>query len=319
MYILFPFLFAFFSLYAEESPYLKNVRQITFTEMGFQKSGEAYFSPDDQSILFQAVPLDSEHYQIYGLKLDETSPHLVSTGFGACTCAFFHPQEEKIIFASSHDSPLALEDPKKGSYSWALIPYMNIYEAKPDGTALKPLTEGSAYHAECAYSPDGSEIVYASNETGSMNLYLMKSDGTEKRQLTFHSHCYNGGPFFSPDGQKILFRADREKAHYLQIYLIDKETLEERQLTANADVNWAPYFHPNGRIIAYTRSVGHGKYEIYLLNIETGAEYRLTHDNDFNGLPVFSNQGDKLLWTSKRNTGNCQIFLADFILPEEME
>lgn len=319
MYILYSLILCISPLFGEDSSFLSNIRQITFDEMGFQKSGEGYFAPDDQSILFQAVPKGSEHYQIYGLKFDEGIPHLVSTGYGACTCAYFRPDGEKIIFASSHASPLALEEPKKGSYSWALIPYMNIYEANPDGTELKALTTGPAYHAECAYSPDGSEIVYASNETGSMNLYIMNADGSNKRQLTHHSHCYNGGPFFSPDGQQILFRADRDKPHYLQIYLLDKKTLEERQLTANSDVNWAPYFHPNGRVIAYTRSVGHGKYEIFLQNIKTGVEVRLTHDNDFNGLPVFSNQGDQLLWTSKRDTGSCQLFLADFTLPKELE
>jgi TolB protein len=319
MYIIYSVLLFVCPLFCEEPLYLNNVRQITFDEMGFQKSGEGYFSPDDQSILFQAIPKNSAHYQIYGLRFEEGVPRLVSTGAGACTCAYFRSDGQKIIFASSHASPLALEDPKKGSYSWALIPYMNIYEANPDGTELKELTSGSAYHAECAYSPDGTEIVYASNETGSMNLFIMNADGSGKRQLTHHTHCYNGGPFFSPDGKKILFRADREKPHYLQIYLLDKESLEERQLTANEDVNWAPYFHPNGRVIAYTRSVGHGKYEIFLQNIETGVEMRLTHDNDFNGLPVFSNQGDQLLWTSKRDTGSCQLFLADFTLPEELE
>lgn len=319
MYILHTLILFFCPLIAEELSCLSSIRQITFEEMGFQKSGEGYFSPDDQSILFQAVPQGSEHYQIYGLKLDEGLPRLVSTGEGACTCAYFRPDGAKILFASSHESPLSLEEPKKGSYSWALIPYMNIYEANPDGTSLKALTTGPAYHAECAYSPDGSEIVYASNETGSMNLYLMNSDGTVKRQLTHHTHCYNGGPFFSPDGQKILFRADRDKPHYLQIYLLDKNTLEEKQLTANDDVNWAPYFHPNGYVIAYTRSVGHGVYEIFLQNIHTGVEMRLTYDNNFNGLPVFNHKGDQLMWTSKSLAGNCQLYLADFTLPKELE
>lgn len=291
---------------------LHHITQITFPSMGFEKAGEAYFSPDDQNIIFQAVPTGQENYQIYRMNLSEGIPRLVSTGKGACTCSFFHPSGEKIIFASSHEDPDPKSKEKSDRYKWDLTAYMNIYEANPDGSDLKALTTGSAYHAECAYSPDGEEIVFASNESGSMNLYIMKKDGSEVRKITHTDHCYNGGPFFMPDGKQVIFRADREKKDYLQIYITDGTT--ERQLTDNGAINWAPYPHPDGKTIAYTTSLyGHHAYAIELLDIETGATQRLTYGNTFDGLPVFSHDGRKLLWTSKRGQdGTCQIFIADF-------
>src|SRR5690606_7906480 len=115
-----------------------NICQLTFSEMGFDKAGEAYFSPDERSIIFQAVPCGQRHYQMYVMDLHERVPRMVSTGFGACTCGFFHPDGGKIIFASSHESPLLLEADKAPSdkYSWDLTPYMNIYEANVDGSDL---------------------------------------------------------------------------------------------------------------------------------------------------------------------------------------
>jgi Tol biopolymer transport system component len=91
-------------------------------------------------------------------------------------------------------------------------------------------------------------------------------------------------------------------------------------VTSNGAVNWAPYWHPNGKVIAFTTSLhGHMHYEIYLLNIETGIQKRLTHNATFDGLPVFSNDGSKIMWTSKRGEDKtCQIFIADFILPSEL-
>lgn len=182
-----------------DEPFLKDITQITFPDMGFEKAGEAYFSPDSKTIIFQAVPKGKKNYQIYTLQLGEKKPKLVSTGKGSCTCAFFRPDGKKIIFASSH-SALMPEEKKDttGKYVWDLTPYMNIYEANPDGTELKALTSGPAYHAECAYSSDGTEIVYASNETGSMNLYIMNADGSSVRQITHTDYSYNGGPFFFP-------------------------------------------------------------------------------------------------------------------------
>lgn len=306
----------FTSLSASEELRLSNVRQLTYSEMGFEKAGEAYFSPDDRKIIFQAVPLGESDYQMYVMDLEEKTPRMVSTGLGACTCGYFHPGGEKIIFGSSHESPITemKEVERKGNYKWNLTPYMNIYEANIDGTDLKALTFGSAYHAECAYSPDGKEIVYASNEDGTMNLYRMQSDGTDVRQLTKNCDCYNGGPFFSPDGQKILFRADRDKRDYLQIYTIDKEGNNETQLTHNESVNWAPYWHPDNKHIVFTKSVNnHRAYQIFLLDTETGEEQCLTCQSSFNGLPVFNQSGTKIMWTSKRGEDQtCQIFLADF-------
>lgn len=193
---------------------------------------------------------------------------------------------------------------------------MNIYEANVDGTELKALTSGPAYHAECAYSPDGKKIVYASNESGSMNIYTMDADGSNVRQITKTITSYNGGPFFSPDGEKIIFRSDRQEKDYLQIFLTDLEGNEE-QLTDNSAVNWAPYWHPSGDFIAYTTSIhGHNRYEIYLMDLKTKREFRITDNPSFDGLPAFDKTGNHLLWTSKRGEdGSCQIFLANFIMP----
>lgn len=313
-----------------EAPALTNITQLTFPSMGFEKAGEAYFSPDDLSIIFQAVPVGKDQYQIYVMNLEEGIPRMVSTGMGACTCAYFRPDGKKIIFASSHEDPQLIDESytqsvpgyrrEGGQYSWEFTPYMNIYEANLDGSSLMALTTGPAYHAECAYSPDGSHIVFASNSCGSMNIFTMKTDGSEVRQVTQTTNSYNGGCFFSPDGNQIIFRADREKANYLQIYVINVDGTGEQQLTANSAVNWAPYWHPNGEVVAYSTSRhGHRYYEIYLLNILTGQEYRLTHDATFDGLSVFSNDGKKMMWTSKRGLDNtCQIFLADFEMPQEV-
>ncbi|MBA3720864.1 MAG: PD40 domain-containing protein [Parachlamydiaceae bacterium] len=314
-----------------EAVTLRNVKQLTFPSMGFEKAGEAYFSPDMQYVIFQAVPNGQKHYQIYVMNIEGGIPRMVSTGRGACTCAYFRPDGKKIIFASSHSDPMLLEEEKVQAvpgykrdgkqYVWEFTPYMNIYEANPDGSDLTALTTGPEYHAECAYSPDGSRIVFACNKTGSMNLYTMKSDGTDIQQVTHTTNSYNGGPFYSPDGQYIIFRADREKPHYLQIYTIMSDGTNEQQVTNNGAVNWAPYWHPIGNVFAFTTSIhGHFQYEIYAQNLSTGVQYRLTYNPTFDGLPVFSNDGFKLLWTSKRGPDKtCQLFIADFFMPLELK
>ncbi len=292
-------------------PQLSNIQQLTSPTLGFKRAGEAYFSPDGQSILFQAVPLEEDDYQIYAMDLTSHKIQQISQNSGACTCSFFRPDGKKIIFAAS---PFKTQKSAPGRYTWDLTPFMNIYESNPDGSDPIALTEGSAYHAECAYAPDGGSIVYASNEDGHMNLYAMKSDGSDKRQITHSKGIYNGGPFFSPDGKKIVFRADLHVPHHLQVCIIDSDGSNFQQLTNNEAINWAPFWHPSGKKIAYTTSIlGHGNYQIFLHDLESGSERQLTETSGFNGLPVFNHDGTKLMWTSKRSAdSSSQIFIADF-------
>ena len=311
---------------SKEADALQNIKQLTFPSMGFEKAGEAYFSPDGKNIIFQAVPIEKKHYQIYVMNLENNNIKIVSKGYGACTCAYFKPDGKKIIFASSHEDPKLKENnqaipgyQKEGSqYSWQFTPYMNIYEANPDGSDLKALTTGPAYHAECAYSSDGTQIVFASNMNGHMNIYTMNGDESNIKKVTNDINIYNGGSFFSPDDKQIIYRADYNKKHYLQIYSINTDGTNKRQLTNNEAVNWAPYWHPNNKVIAFTTSLhGHTNYEIYLLNVENNIQYRLTYNTTFDGLPSFNKDGSKILWTSKRGKDNsCQIFMADFIMPK---
>lgn len=295
---------------------LVNVEQLTVPDMGFERAGEAYFSPDGQMISFQAVPFGQTGYQIFTLDLHTKQLRQISHEMQTCTCSFFRPDGKKIIFAAS---PVEWSHSKDGKYKWDFTPYMNIYEANIDGSDPIALTSGPAYHAECAYSPDGSRIVYASDETGSMNIYTMCSDGSDVQQLTHTTHCYNGGPFFSPDGSKIIFRADRDIPDLLQIYMMDSDGSNLVQLTNNYAVNWAPFWHPSQDVVAYTTSLhGHYNYEIYLHCISKEEDYRVTHHPAFDGLPTFNKEGTKMLWTSKRGEDQtAQIYIADFALPEE--
>ncbi len=314
----------------QEANVLTNIRQLTRSDMGIEKAGEAYFSPDGKTVIYQAVPKGKDQYQIYTIAAEGGKPTMVSTGVGACTCAYFHPNGKKIIFASSHKDP-RIKDPtiktpvpgykREGrDYSWDFNPYMDVYQANVDGTQLRPLIEGHGYDAEGAYSRDGKLIAFSSNRTGHMNIYIANSDGSNVRQVTHVDNCYNGGPFLSPDGKKIIFRADREHKDYLQIFMIDIDGKNEVQLTNNGEVNWAPYWHPSGKAILYTTSMhGHHNYEVYLMNIETRAQFRVTHSPRFDGLPVFSNDGKKMMWTSQRSPeGTSHVFIADFKMPKEI-
>jgi Tol biopolymer transport system component len=323
----------------QESAYLKNIRQVT---RDFVRAGEGYFAPDGKQIIFQAEEQGTGNpfYQIFTMDLATGAARRVSPGVGKTTCAYFHPTAKKILFASSHLDPEAKshygpeyklreeerKSKKRRRYVWDFDPHMDIFEANPDGSGLKRLTDAAGYDAEGAYSADGKQIVFCSNRSGKENLelYIMDADGKNVRQLTKAPGCYNGGPFFSPDGTRVIFRSDRKKKDHLQLYVINRDGSGERALTDDHNwVFWAPYWYRDGKHIVYTAAdhsnpVARPNYDLYWMNIETGKKVRLTAAPGADVLPVFSPDGTRLMWTSTRDGRQpAQLYIADFVPPRE--
>lgn len=316
----------------DEAAYLQNPRQFTF---GLPRAGEGYFSPKGDHVVYQAYPVGYPFYQIYVQGVDEKAPRLISTGRGRTTCAYFHPSQQALIFASSHTDPEIEQTEKKARdeaaaggrrrYQWDFDPHMEIYRIGFDGTGLTRLTNSPGYDAEGSYSPDGTQIVFTSSRDGDPDLYVMDADGGNVRQLT-NQPGYDGGPFFSPDGRWIIFRSDRDKEHMLQLFAISVDGKVERQLTRNLDeVNWCPFFHPNGESIIwsgadYSKGPASAKFHLFQMDVTqtaddflSGAMRQITFGNHSNVLPVFSPAGDKLLWTSTRGPdGSSQLWMADW-------
>src|SRR5207244_963595 len=261
----------------------------------------------------------------------------VSPGAGKTTCAFWSPDGQKIIFASSHLDPDAAkqyapeyarrdEEKKSGKrrpHAWDFDRHMDIFEADPDGSRLKRLTDTDGYDAEGSYSPDGKNIVFCSQRDGNLQLWIMNADGSQPRRLTNAPNCYNGGPFFSPDGKRVIFRSDRKEKDRLQIYVINTDGSGERALTDRPTwVCWGPFWHPDGKHIVYA-GADHGtggrpNYDLYWMNVETRKETRLTFAPGADVLPAFSADGKTLMWTSTRDGRQpSQIFVADFIVPKD--
>lgn len=322
----------------QEADHLKNIKQVT---KDFVRAGEGYFSPDMKQIIFQAEDKEGGNpfYQIYVMDLESGKYRRISPGVGRTTCSYFCPNGKKVIYASSHLDPDAKEhqaeeysrreeDRKAGkrrNYQWDFDPAMDIFEANPDGTGLKRLTSTKGYDAEGSYSSDGKQIVFCSNRDGNLELYIMDDDGQNVRKLTNTPGCYNGGPFYSPDGKRVIFRSDRKKKDFLQIFVINTDGTGERALTDTQGVNWGPYWYKDNKHIIYAAAdhsdpSARPNYDLWWMNVDNGKKVRVTFAPGADVLPVFSPDGGKLMWTSTRDGKQpAQLYLADFVPPKDEE
>ena len=326
-----------------ERDFLTRIRRLTIEG---RRAGEGYWSKDGRQLVFQSErEPGNPFYQIYVMDMESGNTTRVSPGAGKTTCAFINPETGDILFSSTHHDPRSkqLQDEElkfrasgqERRYSWDYDPEMEIYVRGRQSGALRRLTNKRGYDAEASFSPDGQWIVFSSTrdaydrelspaerkqlETDPSyfgEIYIMRADadGSGPRRLTSVAG-YDGGPFFSPDGKRIIWRRFDEAGLIADIWTMNLDGTDQRQLTNFKAMSWAPYIHPSGQYVIFaSNKLGFENFELFLVDIDGRKEpVRVTHTDGFDGLPVPSPDGRQLAWTSNRGGGReGQIFLAQW-------
>lgn len=318
----------------EGEKHLQNIRMLT--DGG--ENAEAYLSFDESKLIFQATKDKLECDQIFTMNIDGSEKKMVSTGFGRTTCSYFLPDNSRIIYSSTHldnkNCP-APPDFSKG-YVWQLYNSFDIFTADSDGKNVIRLTDTDGYDAEATVSPLGDKIVFTSTRDGDPEIYSMNLDGSEQKRLTFEKG-YDGGPFYSPDGSMIVFRASRPKTEkdledyndlvenglvrptILEVYIMDSDGNNVRQVTNFGKASFAPFFHPDMKKIIFSSNVNSKtgrNFDLYMVNIDGSELEQITFNDTFDGFPMFTRDGKKLVFASNRfnkKQGETNIFIADWI------
>jgi len=324
-----------------ESDFLSRIRRLTVEG---RRAGEGYWAPDGKRLVFQSErEPGNPFYQIYALDLTTGDTRRISPGYGKTTCSFFRPGSDEIEFASTHHDPKSKQyqqeeidfraSGKTRRYSWDYDPEFEIYSYAEKSGKYTRLTNARGYDAEGSYSPDGQWIVFTSmrdayNRTLNAEeqkqlevdpsyfaeIYIMRADGSGQKRLT-SVPGYDGGPFFSPDGKRIIWRRFDTSGLIANVFTMNPDGSDVRQITDFGAMSWAPYIHPSGQYILFaSNKLGFENFEVYLVDIDGKKEpVRITYSDGFDGLPVPSPDGRQVAWTSTRAGGSeGQIFLGQW-------
>lgn len=325
----------------KEAELITNARQLTFEG---RRAGEGYFSADGRQLVFQSErEPGNPFFQIYLLDLETGDSQRVSPGYGKTTCAWIHPQGQKVLYASTHDDPQAKdkqqaelklrESGQERRYAWDYDETYELYEFSRATGKSSNLTKTRGYDAEGSYSPDGKLIAFTSNRaaySGQLSeadqkafaqdpaylndIYLMDADGANVRRLTT-APGYDGGPFFAPDGKRICWRRFTPDGARAEVMTMNVDGSDQQALTHLGAMSWAPFYHPSGEYLIFTTNRhGFANFELYLVDVAgKAAPVRVTYTAGFDGLPVFTPDGKRLAWTTNRTASKqSQIFLADW-------
>ena len=144
------------------------------------------------------------------------------------------------------------------------------------------------------------------------------ADGSGQTRLTTRTG-YDGGPFFTPDGKRIVWRRFDEQGLIADVWTMKPDGTDQRQITDFGSMSWAPYVHPSGEYILFaSNKLGFENFEVFMVDTAgTKEPVRVTYSDGFDGLPVPSPDGKQLAWTSSRAGGRSRASLSGAVEPRE--
>ena len=218
-----------------------------------------------------------------------------------------------------------------------------FYDLKNNSTLKLPMPPEVVTSPDYDISPDGLQIVFIakkkeknpnwisgthrSKEVDVANLYVINSDGTRLRQITFWGgHNYFSHPQWSPDGQKILFHAsdndrpikipNQEEPHYPPtLYVIDKDGANLMNLLAPYNqYGWDGSWSPDGQKVIFSKSDEKNIRNIWLLDLTNNQAKMLTQGAPNKEFPVFSPDNKQILYVAYPRGfygGGSELFVMD--------
>ncbi|HKX32344.1 MAG TPA: hypothetical protein VJ302_31945 [Blastocatellia bacterium] len=149
---------------------------------------------------------------------------------------------------------------------------LDIYTMDKNGQGVKRLTNELGYDGGPFWSYDGKQIVYrayhpeTSKERAeylallkdnlirpsTLDLWVMNADGANKRRVTNNGKA-NFGPFFFPDGKRIIFASnlDDPKGRNFDLYQIHVDGNGLERITFNETFDGFPMFSPDGKKLVF--------------------------------------------------------------------
>ncbi len=179
----------------------------------------------------------------------------------------------------------------------------DVYSVLPNGQALHRLTDDPGFDACPAYSADGESIAWC----GPGGIWLMKQDGTDKRQLT----TFGVFPDISPDGSQIVFNGRLPASADPNVFVVNSDGTGLTQLTTDTANDGFPVWSPDGSKIVF-QSNRTGISQVWVMNADGSGQTELTFDPvPKDQLPDWSPDGSRIAFVEQTHSTGGDIWIMN--------
>lgn len=243
--------------------------ELTPVSTGEGRTTCGYYTPDGQRIIYASTHLGASEcppvpdrslgylwplyrtFDIFSANPDGTELRRLTDADGYDAEGTISPDGAKIVFTSARDGDL------------------EIYTMNIDGSEQTRLTDELGYDGGAFFSPDSQWIIYRAKHPSDpaevaayeeliaqdlvapneLEIFIMRADGSEKRQITSHGGA-NWAPFFHPSGEKIIFASDMDNENprvpNFELYMINLDGTGLERVTFDTAFDGFPMFSPDG-------------------------------------------------------------------------
>jgi TolB protein len=219
-------------------------------------------APDGKSVVYSGFNPQSKHYEIYEYNLLNGEDNALTYSFGDLNAPEISPDGETIVFTRFFDKP---DKPT----SWLM---------DRGGSDLRQVSSVTAW--DPTWSPDGKQILFASYAGDLSQLFIINADGTGLHQVS-NLPDLRGRSDWSPQNLLVTYSG---KPWQRELFLLNPDGSNQRQLTPSGGNSQGPSFSPDGQWVAFTAYFD--KYgdpfgcEIYILRVD-GTDLRRLTNNDY--------------------------------------
>jgi Tol biopolymer transport system component len=205
----------------------------------------------------------------------------------------------------------------------------DLYLLPIGGGEATRLTSGMAWDCQPRFSPDGKQVAFISDRSGSDNVWVVNLDGSGAKALTKETDKQLGSPTWDPSGDYILARKwgpypkMDNYIHQTSLVLYHKDGGAGAELVKGGTVHTGAAFSSDGKFLYYSvRSGGFaynadiGRYQVHVLNRETGEEKSITSTHGGGLRPIVSPDGRYLVYVS-RHDAKTGLKIRDLTTQEE--
>ena len=228
----------------------------------------------------------------------------IATASLVLACLLSLPMTASATYPGSFDGRLAIGSNVEGNF--------DIYTVLSNGQGLLRLTTDPLFDACPAWSADGKRIAFCHGvqaQTGIIDVWTMKANGTDKFQVT-----NLGGrsffPDFSPDGSRIVFNSRPAGATNFDLFAINPDGTGLVQLTAGPANEVNPAWSPDGEHIVFTSDLT-GIGQVWVMDANGANATQLTFDGQWKDqVPDWSPDGTRIAYAAG-DPGDILVMNAD--------